>query len=99
MNARAPLPNRRQNAFDNIEWQGRKWTLCIGFDKAGEAKEVFIDGEKAGSDFEGLLDDACILLSILLQMGVPASDISKSIGTASPIGLVAHQLAAFEAGA
>ncbi len=101
---RTPLPNRRQNVHERIEWGGkdgpsRTWNLCIGFDRAGQAKEVFIDGEKQGSDYEGLLDDTCILMSILLQRGVSAASLSASIGDASPIGLVARRLAAFEGSA
>jgi hypothetical protein len=78
--ARARLPNRRLNITDVAVWRGRTWMLCIGFDRAGRAREVFIDGNKTGSEFEGLLDDACVLLSILLQTGVPSGDVGRHLG-------------------
>ena len=36
----------------------------------GPPGEVFGAGGKAGSEMDGLLDDACIVISILLQHGV-----------------------------
>jgi hypothetical protein len=78
--ARERLPNRRLNITDVAQWRGRTWMLCIGFDRAGRAREVFIDGNKTGSEFEGLLDDACVLLSILLQTGVPTGDVGRHLG-------------------
>ena len=64
-----------------------------------------MDGVKVGQELEGLLDDACILVSVLLQMNVAASRIAEHLGresvdphapAASPIGMVAKRIAAVE---
>lgn len=106
MTARTPLPNRRLQIAETIEWQGRTWLLGIGFDPEGRAREVFLDGVKTGADYEALLDDACILASMLLQHDCAAVDIASTLGreginpcdeAASPIGLIVQRLADVEA--
>lgn len=106
MTERARLPNRRLQIAETIEWQGRTWLLGIGFDPEGRAREVFLDGVKTGADYEALLDDACILASMLLQHDCPAADVASTLGreginpwdeAASPIGLIVQRLADVEA--
>jgi len=78
------------------------WDISVHINPEGQAKEVFIGGYKTGSMFKGLLDDACVLLSLLMQHGASAAEIANSLGgdedePASPIGLVARRIAAIEA--
>lgn len=73
---RERLPDRRLTITEDILWGDHTWLVGIGFDHAGQAREVFVQGVKTGADFEGLLDDACILMSLLLQSGSAAQDLS-----------------------
>lgn len=77
---RERLPNRRQAETTVIEHGGLRFEVTVGFYPDGRAGEVFTHGAKAGSTMDGLLDDACILVSRLLQHGVTASDLSGSMG-------------------
>ncbi|CAA7621132.1 ribonucleotide reductase [Magnetospirillum sp. UT-4] len=101
---RQRLPNRRLCLTETLEWCEHTWLMNVGFDVDGRVREVFIDGNKVGSLFEGLLDDACVLVSHLLQIGRTPADLVRRLGgseaePASPIGLVARQLARLEADA
>lgn len=100
---RIPLPARRQNVTRSVTFNGRAFTVCIGFDDAGHPREVFADGEREGSGMQAFLDDACIVISIALQHRIPAEDLMRSLGTvpafvngeeveqaASPIGEILH---------
>lgn len=55
--------------------------LTIGFDPdTGRPSEVFYaEGFRSGSDLEFLVVDACIVISVALQSGIPAKDLSKSL--------------------
>lgn len=82
MTAAAPrerLPNRRLTVTEDILWGDHTWLVGIGFDRGGRAREVFVQGVKTGADFEGLLDDACILMSLLLQSGASAQALSHHL--------------------
>jgi hypothetical protein len=105
MTGRTPLPNRRLQIAETIDWRGITWLLGIGFDHDGFAREVFLDGVKTGQDYEALLDDACILASLAMQAKVPAAEIAATLGRegispgdefASPVGMIAHRVAAVE---
>ena len=108
MNAppRRPLPHRRLQAMDRIAWGNQSWSISVGFDHAGLAREVFINPERSSSQLEAVISDGCILLSIMLQTGHKAAELADHLGregvapslpAASPIGLVAMRLAAIEA--
>lgn len=77
---RTPLPPRRQNRLHDIEFDGRCYTICVGYDFSGMPREVFVDGPKAGSSMDALLSDACILASIALQYGAQPSELRHSLG-------------------
>lgn len=97
---RTRLPNRRQAENIVLEHGGMRFEVTIGFYPDGRPGEVFTHGTKAGSTMDGLLDDACILVSRLLQHGVAASDLASSMGrlgnadAASVIGAVIDLVAA-----
>jgi hypothetical protein len=55
--------------------------VTIGFDlTTGRIGEVFTHGAKIGSAMDGILDDACIALSLLLQHGVEPAALAASMG-------------------
>ena len=97
---RERLPNRRPNATIDLEFDGVPYAITIGFFPDGRPGEVFTRGAKVGSSLDGLLDDACIALSILLQFGVEPAQLAHSLGSlggcrgrASVIGALADLLA------
>lgn len=105
MSGRTRLPNRRPQLAVNESWAGREWRVGMGFDTAGKVREVFARGVKTGQHLEGLLDDACILMSILLQSGMDAAALAAHLGregvdpaagAASLIGQIARRAAAAE---
>ena len=99
------LPNRRLLISDVIEWQNLEWVVSAGFDKAGRAREMFANGFKPGSAMDAIMDDACVMMSLLLQGDYSAADLERHLGregadptapAASPLGLITQVVAAFE---
>ena len=78
--SRERLPNRRQAETVALEHGGMNFEVTVGFYPDGRPGEVFTHGAKAGSTMDGLLDDACIVVSRLLQHGVTAADLVGSMG-------------------
>lgn len=62
-------PPRRHLETRKVELFGRSYHLSVGRYPDGRPCEVFARGAKAGSEMDALLDDACILVSMLLQLG------------------------------
>jgi hypothetical protein len=77
---RTKLPERRASETRKItirfaDSKEQKILITIGFDDAGEPKEVFCADFKAGSDLHALVMDACIVVSRCLQHGDEATDL------------------------
>jgi hypothetical protein len=93
--SRTRLPERRiadtrELVFDNLQF-----TVTVGVFPDGRPGEVFARGARAGSQLDGLIDDACILVSRLLQHGEASSILVQSLGRdgdrpASVIGAIAE---------
>jgi hypothetical protein len=98
---RARLPDRRPNLTTELVHECRSYSVTIGLDLAtGSISEVFTHGAKVGSAMDGILDDACIALSLLLQHGVEPASLASSMGRlgdgtspASIIGALAELIA------
>lgn len=78
------LKERRVNltkriTFTNSHGNGTVILITIGYDEHGKAKEVFCADFKAGSDMHGIVSDACILFSRLLQHGEDAAELSRGM--------------------
>ena len=85
MSQRERLPNRRPNVTINLTHENAAYAVTVGFDPASEQmREIFTHGSKVGSQLDGLLDDACILLSFMLQHGISASSFAGSMGYSRP---------------
>lgn len=78
---RLTLPPRRRNVTQKVVFRQRDFTLTIGYDAAGRAKEVFAGGHLEGSDMQATIADACVVISVALQHGVAADALAKSLGT------------------
>ena len=99
------LPGRRPNETVELVFNGPPYAVTIGFFlDTGRVGEVFTHGAKVGSAMDAILDDACILISLLLQHGVEPSSLASSMGRhgenhapASIVGTLADLLAELEA--
>ena len=96
---RKRLKNRRENQTVDVEFGYKKFAVTIGFDGASKPKEVFTSSAKTGSDLDHLLADACVVLSLYLQNGGLACELSDAMGRfengepASLIGALADLVA------
>ena len=71
---RQRLPNRRMARTVDVEVAGKIYQLGIGYYPDTRIGEVFLAGQKSGSDMHGLLADLGIVMSRLFQHGdTPAS--------------------------
>ena len=80
---RQRLPNRREQVTEEIRWLepgGQLYKVSIGLDDERIVREIWIRSTKIGSDMEALLDDACVLVSRLLQNGAPLEVIVRTLG-------------------
>jgi hypothetical protein len=97
---RQRLPHRRMAETVDLEQNGRRFTVTIGFYADGRPGEVFTHGIRSGSNLDALLADACVVVSCLIQHGVEPSEIAGSMGrlgnaeAASIIGAVIELAAA-----
>ena len=100
--SRERLPTRRPNQTMDLVYDGTLYAVTVGFQPdTGEPREIFTHGARVGSNMDGILDDACILLSLLLQHRVEPAALARSMGrlgkdgqAASVIGALSDLLAA-----
>ena len=95
------LNNRRQVSTVSLVWppsSGSRYHITAGEYEDGRPGEVWVLGAKVGSEIDALLDDASILMSVLIQVGYDTADIKHSLGRvngggrASIIGVMADLL-------
>lgn len=82
---RAQLNNRRVNVTANVAWHSpsgpdHKLIVTYGINPEGKIKEAFCAGFRASTDICALANDACILLSLLLQEGYALNVIAAKLG-------------------
>jgi hypothetical protein len=77
-----------------IQWGTHRFHVSVGYDPdTGEVSEVFYaSGMKEGTDIHNTAQDACVLVSLLLQLGMTAPDIGKSLSDVSIISAVVDVL-------
>ena len=80
MTERQRLPHRRRAETVDLQFDGNVYQLTIGLYDDGRPGEAFLGGPKAGSHMAAILNDGSILVSLLLQNGVPASSFVNSLG-------------------
>jgi hypothetical protein len=88
---RQPLPNRRPAETVELEHNGSRFTVTIGFYPDGRPGEVFTHGIRSGSNLDALLADACVVVSCLIQHGVEPHEIASSmgrLGNAEPASII-----------
>jgi hypothetical protein len=88
---RQRLPNRRPAEIVELEHNGSRFTVTIGFYPDGRPGEVFTHGIRSGSNLDALLADACVVISCLIQHGVEPGEIASSmgrLGNAEPASII-----------
>jgi hypothetical protein len=88
---RQRLPNRRHAETVELEHNGSRFTVTIGFYPDGRPGEVFTHGIRSGSNLDALLADACVVVSCLIQHGVEPREIASSmgrLGNAKPASII-----------
>jgi len=86
---------------------GNNYTICVGYYDSGKPAEVFVDGppHHTGNQLDREGDDACILISLLLQRDVSAVKIRDALSTeptwqgeqpASLTSMIAHAVVDME---
>ena len=92
MTERTRLPDRRPSVTRRVTWQTQasehRFYVNIGVHPdTGQMLEVFYaDGQRSGSQLQHAIQDACVLISLLLQHGVSPTEIGKSLSTAPLFG-------------
>ena len=107
---RTALPARRRNITADAIWtapdqSAHAFAVCVGCDAQGKPMEVFANHAKGA--MAATLADACVLISIALQHGIPPEALAKSLGQvpswpgsatvpASPIGTIMQAIAGMD---
>jgi hypothetical protein len=86
---RERLPNRRASLRFTFEHDGARYLATVTKFDDGRLAEIFIDSPKPNSALAVHCNDAAVLASLLLQHGVTAAAIRRSIS-----GPIATALAA-----
>ncbi len=92
MTHRKRLPDRRPSITRRLEWRTEtgehRFHVTIGVDiTTGQPVEVFYaDGQRIGSQLQHAIQDACVLISLLLQYGVDPASIEKSLSSVPVLG-------------
>lgn len=95
---RRHLENRRAHESREIEFDGRRFSLGVGFDDTGAPAEVFVNAPRAGSGYAALARDAGILLSLAMQSGTDLATIRRALTreengeAASLLGAIADEI-------
>ena len=79
MNARRRLPNRRGSVRFSLEHDGIRYLATLSKFDDGRIAEIFLDHTKPDSALATHVNDAAVLASLLLQHGVTAAAIRRSI--------------------
>ena len=80
---RCRLPDRRIAETTTLAFEGAAFHVTVGFYPDGRPGEVFVHGAKVGSTMDRLLDDACVVISRLLQHDVAPVELAGSMGRIS----------------
>jgi len=92
------LPHRRAIETVECEFEGVRFYLTLGFYPGDRIGEVQVSGFKHGSNVDLIMEDACALISALLQRFVSPEAIQEMMarkpdgGPASLIGATVFRL-------
>lgn len=76
---RQALPPRRHSITLPVWHDNMEYTVSFGI-VSGRIVEVFCSPFKTGAGLKSLINDACILISVLLQHGVTIGSLVETLG-------------------
>jgi hypothetical protein len=79
MSERERLPNRRGSIRFSVEHNGIRYLATLSKFNDGRIAEIFLDHTKPDSALAMHVNDAAVLASLLLQHGVTAAAIRRTI--------------------
>ena len=71
------LPHRRLIETVECEFEGVRFYLTLGFYPSDRVGEVHVSGFKHGSNVDQMMEDACALISALLQRFVSPESLQE----------------------
>lgn len=76
-------PNRRPAVTEKVQWNGQAFFVSAGYSPESlRVVEVFYaSGLKEGTDLRAVAHDACVLVSLLLQVGMTPAQIGHSLAS------------------
>ena len=79
--SRKYLPTRRPVTTTTVMWRDHLFDLTIGFydEEMLHPGEVFANSGKTPEAVQQLVQDACVLISVALQHGIPPEALGRSI--------------------
>ena len=87
---RQPIPDRRECETRKVVWRteagGHEFYVSAGYHDGKLVEVFYADGMKSGTDLRNMAQDACVLISLLLQHGSTPDDIGKSLSAAPVMG-------------
>jgi len=86
--SRRTLPNRRAHEVVDVEHDGQRYTLGVGWFDNGTPAEIFLTSTKIGTAADVNARDGALCISLLLQNGVAIDDIAHSLSPAGLLGRV-----------
>lgn len=96
--SRDRLPNRRPHLVEPILLM-EKFECLVGFGiekESGRVRELFLDGLKIGTPLAAIMNDSCILISMLLQHGYTVSELRDRMTLLSPYHRLLRRAAEIE---
>ena len=76
---RQPLSHRRKNQTIELAFEGVRFQLMVGFYPNGRIGEVWLNGPRPDSALYHITQDACVLVSHLLQRFVSPHTLYDSL--------------------
>lgn len=75
------LPERRRNVTVKVTHGDLRFHVTLGYYDDGVVGEVFAtDAKKEGTEIQGIVSDACVWASIMMQHGISLATMSASLG-------------------
>ena len=74
---RRKLPPRRYSEVTKVHFRGMSYFIGVGYYIEGKPAEIFVSTSKMGTDVTNTADDACIMISYLLQVDISKPDVEE----------------------
>jgi hypothetical protein len=92
MSKRERLSNRRASIRFTVDYAGQRFIATLSRFNDGRIAEIFLDANKPDSQIAVHANDAAVLASLLLQHGVEAAAIRRSISGPLAVALAKAEI-------